>query len=193
MSEDNKPDPVVGKSMLDEFLDEWNEWRGNSKAKQQQKIDAKIDALHDDGPPDLDKLFKNHRDKKEKKDSVVGEMLFGLILLIAEGVGWLSARVADLVLILFGMFKYFIIIGAAIYFLTDFSFNFEVTEGDKETLQNGAEQVEEKFMESLKKLEESFDGLQIKIKKTDGTVIEHTFGQDETPPPLLPDPKEIGQ
>ena len=188
MSEDNKPDPVVGKSMLDEFLDEWNEWRGNGKAKQQQKIDAKIDALHND-----DGTSNRNPRKKEKKDSVVGEMLFGLILLIAEGVGWLSARVADLVLILFGMFKYFIIIGAAIYFLTDFSFNFKVTEGDKETLQNGAEQVEEKLMESLKKLEESFDGLQIKIKKTDGTVIEHTFGQDETPPPLLPDPKEIDQ
>ena len=172
-----KPNVVVSKSPLDEFLDEWNAWRGKKK-------DKKVEQAHESMRP---------RKKKKKKDSAVGEMLFGLILLIAEGVGWLAARVADLVLILFGMFKYFIIIGAAIYFLTDFSFNFEVTEGDKETLQNGAEQVEEKLMESLKKLEESFDGLQIKIKKTDGTVIEHTFGQDETPPPLLPDPKEIAQ
>jgi hypothetical protein len=187
-SEDKKP--VVGKSMLDEFLDEWNEWRGKRKAKKEQAVD---DMIHKSTGMTQGSRIRNRQKAYHHVGGIlvfICEMLIDLIKalwwpfkFLAQGVFFVLEMFMSVIGFFLKYIIWFVIIG---YFWFDVDF----TELDTQQIQDT---IEKTILEMNEGMEGTMPNVDIRIKKTDGTVIEHTFGQDETPPPLLPDPKEIGQ
>jgi hypothetical protein len=145
-----KSTETVKQSALEEFLDEWGSWRGKKKAA---KVERDSHIVQPRG--------KARKKPKRLEDSwwYMGLKLCGIMI---EGI-------AEMVMILFSFlfsFKTLAII-AAIYYWVDFDIDFEVL---NKLGEQGIEQTES----ALEAVKQELDGIQIEIKKTDGTV--HKFG-----------------
>jgi len=108
--ETKKPDVVIGKSALDEFLEEWSSWRGKRNGK---KIAATIRRRQaEENMPTAERIkMKRKRQRTNFMDSgfmVVIGFFVGLVEFFFSIVMWLFSFVFS--------FKFWAIVGVIIYF-----------------------------------------------------------------------------
>jgi hypothetical protein len=180
------PNVVVKKSALEEFLAEWGFWREKKKATKQMKIDAEIEELHN--MPTAERIKRKRKQQTKFMDSgfmLVIKIIAGLIDFIVSVVMWIFSFMFS--------FKGIAIIGALFYYFGDIDVTkiiegqvkeqaIELKEEVKADLnelkkEHGAKVKEEasvlfdSFKNTLEGFADSIEGLEINIKKSDGTVI----------------------
>ncbi|MHA1806717.1 MAG: hypothetical protein ACTSX2_04025 [Candidatus Thorarchaeota archaeon] len=187
------PNVTVKKSAFEEFLDEFGSWRG--KRTGEKIADSIRKRQAEENLPTAERIkLKRKRERTKFMDSG-----FMLLIKFLVGIVEFGVTMVTWVFSFFFSFKGIAIIAALIYFL-DVDINAIVTEEVKEQAiemtddakaqlkelkKEHAVELKEKAtttFDSLKSVMEGFaesvDGLEINIKKTDGTVI--NFGGDGT-------------
>ncbi len=163
--ETKKPDVVIGKSALDEFLEEWSSWRGKRNGK---KIAATIRRRQaEENMPTAERIkMKRKRQRTNFMDSgfmVVIGFFVGLVEFFFSIVMWLFSFVFS--------FKFWAIVGVIIYFS-----DVEIEDIGKVLDDLNVKEAIEKVEEGAKGIMEQLDGLEFEIKQSDGTV--YRFGDD---------------
>jgi hypothetical protein len=172
--ETKKPEVIVGKSALDEFLDEWRGWRSKSKAKKAKKLSAR---------PTDEELFGDQRDivnaikRKRKQQTSFMDSGFMLVIKFFVGVVDFFVTMIAWVFSFVFSFKFWALVGVIIYFS-----DIEITDISKAIgeikIKEAIEKVEEKAEATFIELKEGLDGIEIEIKKSDGSVIKFGGGDD---------------
>jgi len=184
-----KASVVVKKSALEEFLEEWGFWREKKKAKKAEKADYR---------PTDEELFGDQRDivnaikKKRKKQTNFMDSGFMLIIKMFVGITEFIATAFMWACSFMFSFKGIAIIAAIVYF-SGFDMTKIVSDHVKEEVkiqaieltddakakvkELKAEHGEEAsdtfnlFKNKLESFADGFEGLEINIKRTDGTTI----------------------
>ena len=178
------PNVIVKKSALEEFLEEWGSWRGKRKAKKESHRPTD-DDIYGDNPDGWPSKKKNRKKNTHFMDS-------GFMLVIKFFVGTVEIIMSVVVWVFSFMFSFkgIAIIGALFYYFGNAEIVTKIIEGQvkeqaiemKEEIKADLNELKEEhgedvsdtfntFKSSLEAFADSFEGLEINIKKTDGTVI----------------------
>jgi hypothetical protein len=174
------PNVVVKKSALEEFLEEWGSWSGKRKAKKEEK------AIHKEAQLSTgDRIRRKRKQNTKFMDSgfmLVLKMFAGLVDIILSVVMWVFSLVFS--------FKFWIVVGAIIYFFDmdiktkvievigeqKIEDTIESLEEEADVLDTQIESNSERINKAINGWKEQLDGISIEIKQKDGSV--KTFGTE---------------
>ena len=161
-NENKKPEVIIGKSALDEVLEEWNAWRGKSKAK---KVEREANLSTADR---IRKKRKQHTNFMDSGFMLVIKFFAGIVDFIFSIIMWFFSLIFS--------FKFWAFVGIIIYF-SDYEVDISNILDDHDVKEQVIE-LREKAEATFIELKDGFEGLEIEIKKTDGTVIKFGGGDD---------------
>ncbi len=153
------PNVVVKKSALEEFLEEWDSWRGKRKDKAADKMNRESAEMTQGSR--IKRGRKRNTNFMDSGFMLVIKMFAGLVDIIFSMVMWVFSLVFS--------FKFWAVMGVIIYFS-------DVKIETIEKVLDGLEVKEaiEKVEDGAKGIMKELDGLEIQIKQEDGSV--KTFG-----------------
>jgi len=190
-------DTVVKQSWLDELLDEWGftkEAKQKKAAARRADVESRVDELHE-GASFVDDYLTQHEQRKKKKRRKSGKgpwyYILTPIIWLFQGLFHTFMFLIDLLFTIFGfILKYVIWIFVFLWIFTDIEISDITGALDLETktqIDSEMEKTRTEIDETIQRMRETIDGIEIEIKKKDGTIIFDGGG------PLNPETDEATQ